>query len=158
MRASHAPFGRVHQNPKFFLTTPFSAGGVGGAGKKWKGKFLVLVPPLQDSKKSVIYILSFCRSFLHPSRRQGAPPSPRLVVALASAHTSQSPRIGTLAFAHVACSVLASCSLCAFGDVRGGSKKADCAKLTNGTNKSYCACPTRPVRAQSPSATRTAPL
>ncbi|PIR57697.1 MAG: hypothetical protein COU71_02700, partial [Parcubacteria group bacterium CG10_big_fil_rev_8_21_14_0_10_38_31] len=38
---------RVHQNPKFFLTIPFSAGGVGRAGKKWKGKFLVLVPPLQ---------------------------------------------------------------------------------------------------------------
>jgi len=122
MRASHAPSGRVYQKPKFFLTIPFSAGGVGGAGKKWKGKFLVLVPPLQDSKKSVIYILSFCRSFLHPSRRRGAPPSPRFVVALASAHTSQSSRIGTLAFARAACSVLASCSLGGFGRVRGNSK------------------------------------
>ena len=46
--ASHAPFGRVSKT-KNFLTIPFSAGGVGGAGKKWKGKFLVLVPPLHSS-------------------------------------------------------------------------------------------------------------
>jgi len=45
MRASHAPFGRESKT-KNFLTIPFSAGGVGGAGKKWKGKFLVLCSPL----------------------------------------------------------------------------------------------------------------
>ncbi|OHA15385.1 MAG: hypothetical protein A3A10_00490 [Candidatus Tagabacteria bacterium RIFCSPLOWO2_01_FULL_42_9] len=38
-RASSAPFGRG-QKPKIFLPYPrFSAGGVGGADKKWKGNF-----------------------------------------------------------------------------------------------------------------------
>jgi hypothetical protein len=46
--ASHAPFGRDPKT-KNFLTIPFSAGGVGGAGKKWKGKFLVLVPTLHKN-------------------------------------------------------------------------------------------------------------
>jgi len=45
MRASHARY-RSQPKTKNFLTIPFSAGGVGGAGKKWKGKFLVLVPTL----------------------------------------------------------------------------------------------------------------
>jgi len=39
LRASSAPFGRG-QNPKIFLPFLFnSAGGVGGADKKWKGNF-----------------------------------------------------------------------------------------------------------------------
>src|SRR3989338_11695647 len=39
-RASSAPFGRGSKNQKFSLSFFFSsAGGVGGADKKWKGKF-----------------------------------------------------------------------------------------------------------------------
>ena len=39
MRASSAPFGRGTK-PKIFLPFfRFSAGGVGGADKKWKGNF-----------------------------------------------------------------------------------------------------------------------
>ena len=95
---SHAPFGR---NPKTknFLTIPLSAGGVGGAGKKWKGKFLVLVPTLHSSRKDLYLYFSivaiFCLSF-PPSFAsvRGALPYPRFVVALESAHTSQPPRIG----------------------------------------------------------------
>ena len=64
--ASHAPFGRDPKT-KNFLTIPFSAGGVGGAGKKWKGKFLVLVPTLHSSKKDLYLYFSivaiFCPSF-----------------------------------------------------------------------------------------------
>ncbi|MFA5195683.1 MAG: hypothetical protein WC401_07795, partial [Bacteroidales bacterium] len=52
---------------KNFLTNPFSAGGVGGAGKIWKGKFLVLVPTLHSSRKdSCLYfsiVAIFCPSF-----------------------------------------------------------------------------------------------
>ena len=44
MRASSAPLRSREQKPKIFLTfLRFSAGGVGGADKKWKGKFLVLL-------------------------------------------------------------------------------------------------------------------
>jgi DNA-binding XRE family transcriptional regulator len=40
MRASSAPFGRGSKNQKFSLPFLFSsAGGVGGADKKWKGNF-----------------------------------------------------------------------------------------------------------------------
>lgn len=39
-------------------------------------------------------------------------------------------------------------SLTASVDVRGSSPKADCAKLTNGTSKTYCAYPNPPMRAQ----------
>ena len=64
--ASHAPFGRDPKT-KNFLTIPFSAGGVGGAGKKWKGKFLVLVPTLHSSRKDLYLYFSivaiFCPSF-----------------------------------------------------------------------------------------------
>jgi hypothetical protein len=45
IRASHARY-RSQSKTKNFLTIPSSAGGVGGAGKKWKGKFLVLDSPL----------------------------------------------------------------------------------------------------------------
>ena len=64
--ASHAPFGRDPKT-KNFLTIPLSAGGVGGAGKKWKGKFLVLVPTLHSSRKDLYLYFSivaiFCPSF-----------------------------------------------------------------------------------------------
>jgi hypothetical protein len=64
--ASHAPFARDPKT-KNFLTIPFSAGGVGGAGKKWKGKFLVLVPTLHSSRKDLYLYFSivaiFCPSF-----------------------------------------------------------------------------------------------
>src|SRR3990167_11209268 len=40
MRTSSAPFGRGSKNQKFsFLSFRFSAEGVGGADKKWKGNF-----------------------------------------------------------------------------------------------------------------------
>ena len=44
MRASSAPCGRGSKNQKFsFLNFRFSAGGVGGADKKWKGNFWFLL-------------------------------------------------------------------------------------------------------------------
>ena len=109
--------------------------------------FRRFIPP----ERTYIYILALWRYFVRPffrhSRRCEALPYPRLVVILASAHTSQTPRIGrshSLTMPARCC----SCSLCDFDGVRGSSKKADCAKLTNGTSKSYCACPNPPVRAQ----------
>src|SRR3989344_5662057 len=44
MRASSAPCGRGSKNQKFsFLNFRFSAGGGGGADKKWKGNFWFLL-------------------------------------------------------------------------------------------------------------------
>jgi len=85
------------QKTNHFLTTEKSAGGVGGAGKKWKGNGLVFVPPLRPPKSSVsisIFLESFPLRFFPSLRRARRAPSPRLVVIRASAHTSQAPRIG----------------------------------------------------------------
>ena len=92
--------------------------GVGGAGKKWKGKFLVLVPPLHSSRKDLYVYFSivaiFCPSF--PSSFasvRGAPISAfggNSSVRSHFATTSHWP----FAFAHDACSVFAPCSLCGF--------------------------------------------
>ncbi len=115
--ASHAPFGRTPKT-KNFLTIPFSAGGVGGAGKKWKGKFLVLVPTLHSSRKDLYLYFSivaiFCPSF-PPSFAsvRGAPVSAFCGNSIIRSHfatTSHRP----FAFAHDACSVSASYSLCGF--------------------------------------------
>ena len=115
--ASHAPFGRDPKT-KNFLTIPFSAGGVGGAGKKWKGKFLVLVPTLHSSRKDLYLYFSiveiFCPSF-PPSFAsvRGAPVSAFCGNSRVCSHfatTSHRP----FAFAHDACSVFASYSLCGF--------------------------------------------
>lgn len=79
--ASHAPFGRDPKT-KNILTIPFSAGGVGGAGKKWKGKFLVLVPTLHSSRKDLYLYFSimaiFCPSF--PSSFASVRGAPRIRV------------------------------------------------------------------------------
>ena len=115
--ASHARFARDPKT-KNFLTIPFSAGGVGGAGKKWKGKFLVLVPTLHSSRKDLYLYFSmvtiFCPSF-PPSFAsvRGAPVSAFCGISNVRSHfatTSHWP----FAFAHDACSVIASCSLCGF--------------------------------------------
>ncbi|MDA3815547.1 MAG: helix-turn-helix transcriptional regulator, partial [Patescibacteria group bacterium] len=53
---------RSQTKTKNFLTNPFSAGGVGGAGKKMKGNFMVLFPPLHFAKCrkfAIIKIQSF---------------------------------------------------------------------------------------------------
>jgi hypothetical protein len=150
MRASRSL--RSQTKTKNFLTNPFSAGGVGGAAKKMKGNFLVLFPPLHSSKKDlylyfsivVIFRPSFSPSFASGEARPVSAFGGSLRARSHFAITSHWP----LTFVRDACSVLASCSLCGFVRVRGNSKKADCAKLTNGTSKSYCACPNPPVRAQ----------
>jgi len=124
--ASHAPSGREPKT-KNFLTIPFSAGGVGGAGKIWKGKFLVLVPTLHSSRKDLYLYFSivaiYCPSF---------PPSFASVRgASVSAFSGNSkvlshfapPRIVRSHSLTMPCSVLASCSLCDFVGVCGNSKK-----------------------------------
>ena len=61
-------------------------------------KFLGLLPPLHSSKKARRCILAFSPDlrppFLRRLRRREALPSPRFVVAIAPAHTSQTPRTG----------------------------------------------------------------
>jgi hypothetical protein len=89
----------------------------------------------------------FVRPFLRHSRRCEALPL-RVLWYLYCPLTLRKHLALAVRFAHDACSVLASCSLCGFGSVRGNSKKADCAKLTNGTSKSICACPNPPMRTQ----------
>ena len=111
-----------------------------------------MVPPLHSSRKDLFLYLSivaiFCPSFL-PSFAsvRGAPISTFGGNSSVRSHFANISH-WSFAYAHDACSVLASCSLCGFFRVCGSSKKADCAKLTNGTSKSYCACPNPPVRAQ----------
>ncbi len=124
--ASHAPSGRDPKTKNFF-TFPFSGGGVGGAGKKWKGKFLVLVSTLHSFRKDLYLYTSimaiFCPSF-PPSFAsvRGAPVSAFCGNSRVRSHfatTSHMP----FAFAHDACSVFASCSLCGFVRACGNSKK-----------------------------------
>ena len=95
--ALHARFARDPKT-KNFLTIPFSAGGVGGAGKKWKGKFWFWFRRFIPPERTCIYILAWWRYFVRPffrhSRRCEALSYPRFVVVRVSAHTSQSPRIG----------------------------------------------------------------
>jgi len=114
---------------------------------------LVLLPPLHSSKKARGYIVSFLPVlrplFLRRLRRLEALP----VSAFGGSSSVRSHFAITshwpLTCVRDACSVLASCSLCGFVRVRCNSKKANCAKLPNGTNRLICACPARPVvRAQ----------
>ncbi len=115
--ASHARFARDPKT-KNFLTIPFSAGGVGGAGKKWKGKILVLVPTLHSSRKDLYLYFSivaiFCPSF--PSSFasvRGAPISAFGGSSSVRSHFANTSH-WSFAFAHDACSVFASYSLCGF--------------------------------------------
>ena len=82
MRASSAPCGRGSKNQQFSLPFFFSsAGGVGGADKKWKGNFWFCFA-VSDYKMNIciiaFVILSSC-SFLRPHGDRGAS-SPSLVV------------------------------------------------------------------------------
>jgi hypothetical protein len=122
----------------------------------------LLPPPLRrEAEKYGKEIFGFASPFQSPKRASlcyhvwialfsaltatEAHPYPRLVVALTSANRTQPPSHSPLAFARAGC----------FGVVRVRSV----ASLENGgnsntkwivrdTNKSVCACPTHPVRAQ----------
>jgi hypothetical protein len=144
--ASHARSAREPKT-KNFLTIPLSAGGVRGAGKKWKGKFLVLVPTLHSSRKDLYLYFSivaiFCSSF-PPSFAlvRGAPVSAFRGNSSVCSHFATTSH-GPFAFAHDASSMLRVRSVASFVPVvtlQSG--------LCWGTSKSICACPTHPVRAQ----------
>ena len=115
--ASHAPFGRDPKT-KNFLTIPFSAGGVGGAGKNGKENFWFWFRRFIPPERTCIYILAwwqyFVRPFLRHSRRCEALSVSAFYgssrVRSHFATTSHMP----FAFAHDACSVFASYSLCGF--------------------------------------------
>src|SRR3989344_1580072 len=69
MRASSAPFGRGGKKQKFFfLSFLFSAGGVGGADKKWKGNFWFCFA-VSDYKMNICiiaFVVLWRCSFLRP--------------------------------------------------------------------------------------------
>ena len=69
MRASSAPFGRGGKNQKFSLPFFFSsAGGVGGADKKWKGNFWFCFA-VSDYKMNICiiaFVVLWSCSFLRP--------------------------------------------------------------------------------------------
>jgi hypothetical protein len=70
LRASRAPSGRVYKT-KNFLTNPFSAGGVGGAAKKMKGNFMVLLRRFRLQNKHLYYsICGLFALFISPSSRR----------------------------------------------------------------------------------------
>jgi hypothetical protein len=105
--ASHARY-RSQPKTKNFLTIPFSAGGVGGAGKKWKGNFLVLDSPLSPPKSSVsisIYLRDFHFTFFRTRGGARRHPYRRFAIILCP-FTLRTTSHWPLAFAHVACSVL----------------------------------------------------
>jgi hypothetical protein len=122
MRASSAPFGRGSKNQKFsFLSFRFSGGGVGGADKKWKGNFWFCFAAT-DCEMS-IFIISLCdclEFFISPSLRR-----------------DDALPLGVWGWLE---------TLYPPTELRGNSSKW----IVLGTNKSVCACPARPVRAQIP--------
>jgi len=85
MRASSAPFGRGSKNQKFsFLSFRFSAGGVGGADKKWKGNFWFCFAASETSKRVSFNFITFDYSFLRILAAIRGASSPCSVVALNS--------------------------------------------------------------------------
>ena len=109
LRASPPRFTR-HQKQRNFPYNYFFGGGVwGGADKKWKGKFFVLVSPLRPPKSSVsisIILESFPLRFSPSSRRarRALVPNTRSISRVRShfANTSHWP----LTFVRDSCSVL----------------------------------------------------
>ena len=81
LRAS-LPRSTRHQNQRIFPYNYLFGGGVwGGADKKWKGKFFVLVSPLRPPKSSVSVSIIFERlplRFFPSSRRARRAPVPNL--------------------------------------------------------------------------------
>ena len=83
LRASSAPFGRGSKNQKFsFLNFEFSAGGVGGADKKWKGNFWFCFAVSVSEKNN--HIITFLFALFSTLTATKAFPYPRLVVTLNS--------------------------------------------------------------------------
>ena len=114
------------------------------AEKEMERKFLVLLRRFSLRKEQSYFNIFVC-SFLHPHGDRGAPISAfggNSSVRSHFASTSHWP----FAFAHDACSVFASCSLCGFVRVCGNSRK----QFALSASKSICACPAHPMRAQKP--------
>src|SRR3989338_8838074 len=81
LRASSAPFGRGSKNQKFSLPFFFSsAGGVGGADKKWKGNFWFCFAVSVSEKSNLILTFLFALFSVLAARRGAT--SPRSVVTL----------------------------------------------------------------------------
>ncbi|OGI71026.1 hypothetical protein A2643_01160 [Candidatus Nomurabacteria bacterium RIFCSPHIGHO2_01_FULL_39_220] len=77
LRASSAPFGRGSKNQKFSLPFFFSsAGGVGGADKKWKGNFWFLLRRFSLRKEHYYFLTLLTALFSALTARRGAS-SPR---------------------------------------------------------------------------------
>jgi len=126
MRASSRSLRSREQKPKIFLTfLLFLGGGCGGSRQKMERKFLVLLRRFRlQNELSLFYHFSLYRvaHFSVFAARRGAPISAfcdNSNVRSHFANTSHRP----FAFAHDACSVLASCSLCGFVQACGDSKK-----------------------------------
>ena len=95
MRLGHArglACAKTKKFPCIFLASPPPHPSTAKRKKKWKGNFWFCFA-VSGSEKSTIS-LSLLVALFSALTATEAPPYPRLVVTLASAHTSQSPRIG----------------------------------------------------------------
>ena len=134
--------------PKISLQFLFRRGVWGESAKNGKENFWFWFRRFIPPERTCIYILALWRYFVRPflchSRRCEALPYPHFVVALVSAHTSQSPRIGrSHSLTMPARYLLRVRSVPSFEFVVILKKR-----FVLGTIKSICACPARPVRAQ----------
>jgi len=122
---------------------------VGGADKKWKGNFWFCFAASVSEKSSICILALLVALFFYFAARRGAS-SPRFVIVLASAHTSQPPRIGRSHSLTIPARWLLRVRSVALSEPVVTLKKW----IVRGTNKSICACPARPVRAQIPAVFR----
>jgi len=140
---------RVCKTQKFSLPFFFSsAGGVGGADKKWKGNFWFCFA-VSVSEKSTIS-LSLLVALFSALTATEALPYPSFVVTLTSANHTQSPTHSPLTSF-----VLTTSALCVFARwLRQSLVITQRIWFVLSTSISICACPTRPMRAQIPAVFR----
>jgi hypothetical protein len=152
MRASSAPCGRGSKNQKISLHFSRASSPHPSAAKrkkKWKGNFWFCFAVSVSEKSNLI--LTFLFALFSALTATEAHPYPRLVVALTSANHTQPPQHSPLTSL-----ALAASALCVFALWLRESVVVILNQygLCYGTNKSVCACPTHPVRAQIPAVFR----
>ena len=113
------------------------------AEKEMERKFLVLLRRFSLRKEQSYFNIFVC-SFLHPHGDRGAS-SPRFVAALYSANHTQPPTHSPLASL-----ALAASALCVRLVTSRECVVTQRIWIVLGTNKSTCASPTHPMRAQPP--------
>ena len=146
MRLGHArglACAKTKKFPCIFLASPPPHPSTAKRPRQWKGNFWFCFA-VSVSEKSIISLTLLIALFSALTATE-AHPYPRLVVALKSANHTQPPPHSPLAFARAGCFGVVCVRLVAS---REFSCNSNSIWIVLGTNKSVCACPARPVRAQ----------